>query len=49
VTDDPVVLDFGDDDEPTLLATQEVMDQFLEDPEEAAEIIAQVKAFLAQL
>lgn len=44
-----VVLDLNDDGSPSLEVTPEVMDQFLEDPDEAAEIIAQVKDFLRQL
>lgn len=44
-----VVLDLNDDGSPSLEVTPEVMDQFLEDPDEAAEVIAQVKDFLRQL
>lgn len=47
--DEFIALDYDEDGVPTLSVTPEIMDEFLEDPEEAAEIIAQVKAFLAQL
>ncbi len=46
---EPVVLDVDDDGKPTLLCTPEVMDEFLSDPDEAAEIINQINEFVRNL
>lgn len=44
-----VVLDMDEAGEPTLTATPEIMDMLLADPDDAAEILEQVKDFLRQL